>query len=166
MISDLKYRKIDIGRDAIYLLDYINRSRLYSNELHPSQFRSTQDFENYLKNRLKYYFHDFYIITNSEDTLIGFAYAFDYRVYDGHCKICVRAMCDGYDENVTEWINEFGGLLFKSYPLHKLFFSALSCEDSYVEAYRRAGFVQECEIAEYVFHRGQYQNLLVLGKER
>ena len=166
MIEELKYRKVDLQRDAAALLNYVKASEFYHHEFLPSQFKSVQDFEGYLKSKLKFFFHDFYIITTRDGTPVGFAYAFDYRVYDGHCKICVKAMNDQYDKKVSEWIEQFCSILFRSYPLHKLFFSALASEESYIDVYLRAGFTQECELPEYVFYHGRYQDLLVFGKER
>lgn len=163
--EEIIFRNIEIKRDLKLIYNamslYETKNRTPFTVLNTS---SLQEFEDLLRNRLRFFFHDFLIIENQNSKYLGLAFSYDYRSYDGHCKIAVLVGNDSMDDWVV-FAEAFQNYLFSLYPLRKLF---LEVDDNQrrLEVYRKAGFKTECVLSEYHFCKGTFCDVVIMSKER
>ncbi|MGN1343837.1 MAG: GNAT family N-acetyltransferase [Traorella sp.] len=157
----VEMRKIDVNRDSSQLFELV----LAANEIIlPNQVKcvNVEDFRRWLLDQLGGYFHDLYVIEENGETrkLIGFALAYDYRIYDRHCSFCIYSI---KDIEVNFWSN-YIDQLFKEYPLNKIFWEVEISNIKNLEIAKKLGFSKEMILKEYRYKGGQYLDVCVLSK--
>lgn len=126
----------------------------------PVSFGGYRQFEDYFFNQLQRYYHDFYIVVGGTKP-IGFVFTYDYRVYDGNCKLIVCV-----DSHHTETVQAITKVLFDDYPIRKIF--CWVREDDFEMRKALDAFVgtPEAVLQEYIFSNGKYHDALVYGISR
>ncbi|MCM1060666.1 MAG: GNAT family N-acetyltransferase [Eubacterium sp.] len=122
-----------------------------------------EEYRHWLIEQLRGYFHDFYMVEKRENMNVmkaqGFMLTYDYRTYDNHCKI-YGYMSYGIDSKV---LGQFVDILFKEYPLNKVFLETTDVDKKLLNAAFGLGFTQEALLADNRFINGQYHALFVLS---
>ena len=122
-------------------------------------FNSVDAFVHYFQRRMKGYYHDIFIIKNN-NLNIGLIVAYDYRIFDAHCKIDI--FVDDYVNNETysSIINKLIEYLFSLYPLRCIL--SLQYDKNVIECFRKAGFKEEGILKEYKYIDGIYESVHIL----
>ncbi len=97
----------------------------------------------------------------SDGELKGFAFSYDYRVYDCHMKLSVCAK----GINDEEWHSVACDLMERMtarYPVNKYFVETVSDND--IKNWANLGFKVEAVLKEHRYFNGKYLDLYVLGK--
>lgn len=157
-------RKIELKQDCSQLFELIiNQYRNSVPFTHQHRFIDVDEYQHWLAERLGGYFHDFYVVEERNDMNIvklqGFFFSYDYRIYDSHCHI-YGYMRYGIDSII---LGQFVEILFKEYPLNKVFLETTENDDKLLNAAYDLGFIQEAMLIENFFINGQYHNLIILS---
>lgn len=158
-----KLRKIIPEEDCILLFELLN---LYSeNNVFPQKlnFNCFNEFQHWIIEQLAGYYHDFYIIEKrnepKEHIVQGLILSYDYRVYDAHCKI-YGYLPEGINSVILE---QFVDLLFKEYPLNKVFLEITDVDKAILDSAAALGFTQEAVLVENKYINGKYHDLIILS---
>ncbi len=157
-------RKIEPNQDCNQLFELINKQH-YMGGLFARQLwiMNAEEYRRWITERLGGYFHDFYVVeerTNMDIVNIqGFMVSYDYREYDSHCHI-YSYMCYGKYSVV---LGQFVDILFKEYPIKKMFLETAEINDELINAAYDLGFTKEAMLEEYRFINGQNHASLVLS---
>lgn len=157
-------RKIEPNQDCSQLFELIIDQYNTSVPLaHQHRFINVDDYQHWIAERLGGYFHDFYVVEEKNDMNIekiqGFIFSYDYRIYDNHCHI-YGYLRYGIDSIL---LGKFVDILFKEYPLNKVFLETTENDDKLLKAAYDLGFTQEAMLLENFFINGQYHNLIILS---
>ncbi len=156
-------RNINLQNDAerIYeLLIRCERTEFMSKRF---VFLNKDDCQHWLSRQLSGYFHDFYVIEENSETgdtcICGFIIAYDYRVYDSHCHIY------GYiRKGITkEVLSEFLHVLFREYPLRKVFLEVTELDEPLLSVAQKVGFKEEARLLDNKYIDGNYRDLVILS---
>ena len=153
-----KIRRFEPERDSTELYEMIGKRDLY--DAFPGRLEAVnaQELQNILTERLEGYYHDLYVV-EEDGTMCGFFLAYDYRVYDGHCRIC-GCIGDSVDCNL---LKEFTDMLFEEYPLNKIFME-VTVDDWYMwRAAQEAGFASEALLKAKRYIRGEYYDVYIMS---
>ena len=89
-MSELTFRAFDPSRDAATMFD------LYRDPFEQALFAqrvpltTLAEFEEWLDGNMRGNYHEFRVVARKDtDELAGFMFAYDYRPFDLHCKVCV-----------------------------------------------------------------------------
>ena len=166
-MTGLVLRKVVLHRDLtdLYRMMISDDQHLFSVKITAN---SEQQFNDWLCERLKYDFHDFFIIANeNNDQAIGYAHNYDFSLQNGHCKVAVYLSPEHRDSG----IGGFGGIMFmdhifQTYPLRKLYTAVYSYNKRSLTNNRNAGFVEEGNLEQYRYYDGTYHSLHILSIKR
>lgn len=131
-----------------------------------STSNSLREFEGWLQDRLKYFYHEFFVIQTVDGQPIGIIYSYDQKLLDGHCKVGVYV--------VPQWRNGPGALaavqmldyLFCYYPLRRIYCEIYSYNRQSLSSTLQCGFEETGRLKEYRYHAGQYHDLVILTISR
>lgn len=164
----VQFRKPDMERDlhSLFLMMTDDDQYLFSTCV---LCNTERDFSNWLADRLRGNFHDFYVITDGSTTgtPIGFAYDYDFSLRDGHCKLCVYVSKDYRTLGLGGIAAvSFMDLLFNSYPLRKVYSTIYEYNQQSLQSNLRFGFTAEGVVEKFRYHNGQYHSLHYLSMSR
>lgn len=125
------------------------------------QFNTVEMFDVFLERKLRGYFHDFFIVMENGQRA-GVVMAYDYRVYDAHCKLKIEY--EGDKESYIEIIRKFTKYMFEKYPLNRIF--TLQTDKDIMDFYLECGFTEEAVLKEYAFLNGTYCDVSILALDR
>ena len=167
-MSELTLRAYDPARDAATMFD------LYRDPFEQALFAqrvpltTLAEFEEWLDGNMRGGYHEFRVIARKDtDELAGFAFAYDYRPFDLHCKVCVYMR--------PEWRSSgAGGLmgarligdLFAAYPLRKVYALVYGYNEESLRSNLQAGFVEEAVLRDYRYLDGAYHDCHILALSR
>lgn len=153
-------RKLNPNQDCLNLFKFIKKNGA---DVFPNQvdFINFDEFQRWLTDQMVGFYHDLYIFeeSNTANYVIGFALAYDYRVYDGHCQLCV-CVSKEIDSNM---LGSFIEMLFKEYPLNKVFWKVVATDERILNLACALGFTKEMVLKDYCYKNGKYQDLWVLS---
>lgn len=165
---NIKCRKIASENDILELYKMMSSSEQYLFSIHLS-FNTYVEFYDWLISHINSDFHDFYVVTNAseDEKLIGFAYNYDFTLESGHCKICVfvSELFRNLGLGSTAGI-KFIDILFKKYPLQKIYSTIYSYNYDSLESNLKAGFSKEGNVKKYRYFNGNYYDLYYLSINR
>ena len=127
---------------------------------------SCREFEVRMMDLLRFEIHDIFRLADPQGETVGCVYSYDYRIYDGHCKIAFYFSPKVSIQDVQSMLREFVSYMFCEYPLVKLFFETSILDTSSVSLCQAAGFHLECTLKEYHFKNNEYVDWCICGKER
>lgn len=168
MKNNIIFRKYNPRTDLEKMFDMMIGSRdqmLFHGKV---QFNTIRDFEDWLMDNMSRAYHDFFVVSDkTNNEVLGFAYSYDYRGYDGHCKVCVvidekyRAVGVGAVIGLR-LLNE----LFVNYPLRKIYIDVYDYNKQSLQSNLDAGFVEEGCLKNFRYHNGKYYDMHLLGITR
>ena len=127
---------------------------------------SCREFEVCMIDLLRSEIHDLFSVMNYEGQTLGCVYSYDYRIYDGHCKISFFFSTTVNNQDAQRMLDGFCNYLFCEYPLVKLFFETSILDSNSLSICNAAGFRLECTLKEYHFKNNEYVDWCICGKER
>ncbi len=129
---------------------------------------SLKEFDGWIQDRLLHTYQEFFMIGYPEEKrAIGFLYACDMRVRDGHCKIGVyivpseRGIGVGAHATIA-----FLNYLFRFNPLRKVYTEVYDYNTASIQNHIDAGFREEGLLKEYRYFDGKYFDLHIFSIER
>lgn len=129
--------------------------------------RFFEDFERIFIDELRSFYHLFKVVKNEKKEIIGFVYSYNYRETDGHCSI-VTYVDERYQATGAgiEASMMFIKMLFKQYPLRKIYTQVYEYNEQSLICNQKAGFQEEGCYKEYRFHNGEYWDMHILSMTR
>lgn len=123
-------------------------------------------FEKWLNDSLHHSINDFMVFYSGK-TFVGFAYSYEFRPLDGHCRFTLAVRPEFRAQGLGGLISvQFLRHLFVSYPLRKVYFyvyayntDSLACARALVER-------EECILREHHYHDGTYHDVHVFAISR
>jgi RimJ/RimL family protein N-acetyltransferase len=168
MKNNIILRKFDYKNDLDILFNIMinsNDQMLFHGRI---QLNSVPDFEKWFMGNLTHGYHDFYVVEDGETKeVMGYIYSYEFRPYDGHCKVCTvltekyRAVGVGAVVGLR-FLNE----LFSNYPLRKVYIDVYDYNKQSLQSNIDAGFVEEGLLKNFRYENGEYHDMHVLGLTR
>ena len=126
------------------------------------------EFDLWLQDRFKRYFHEFYVISDSEDcSMLGYIYSFEYFSSDMHCKLCLVIKKEYRNTGIgAEAAIRFMDELFRNYPLRKIFSTVFDYNKQSLMNNIQAGFKEEGCFKEYRYYDGEFHDMHILSISR
>lgn len=158
-----------ILRNADFPKDYLEIYKMFVKENKPvfmpqkRNFLNIEDFSHWLSEQLSGYIHDLYLIETISETgkwqISGYCLSYDYRRYDSHCQIY------GYHNHgiTADMLKHFISILFKEYPLNKIFLQIADIEKTLLSAAIETGFQEEVRLSHSKYINGSYHDFIILG---
>lgn len=156
-------RNIDLQTDAERIYEVLIRCGRIEFMSERLNFFNKDDCCHWLSRQLSGYFHDFYVLEENSEMddmcISGFIIAYDYRVYDSHCHIYGYAKM-GISEEV---LSEFLYVLFREYPLRKVFLEVTELDKNLLSVAQRVGFREEARLSDNKYIDGNYRDLVIFS---
>lgn len=160
-------RKVIIQRDIpiLYHMMTAEDQFLFSVKI---KANSEQQFREWFCEQLKYGFHDFYmIVSKNDDKPIGYAHNYDFSLQNGHCKIVTYLVQDYRDAGIGGISTiMFIDMLFKLYPLRKVYTAIYNYNQRSLFNNQKAGFTEEGVLNKYRYYHGEYHALHIMSIDR
>ena len=153
-------RKVNINTDCEKIFEMI-RSR--EEDLLPNQMKcfNVNEFYHWLLQQFSGLYHEMYVFAKKDamKEIVGFVLTYDYRVYDGHCFLCT---C--FSEDIVQsGLENFIDLMFREYPLKKIFWELTVTSEHELSMASELGFTKELLLKEYKYQKGKYVDVCVLS---
>lgn len=163
-------RAICPSRDMGALFAYAASPETQSLFMRQASFNSQAEFDRWLMRMLDSEFHDFCIVSDDVDGApLGFTFSYDFRPYDGHCKLT----CCAFSEVAKPGVGATAGLLmadrlFRSYPLRCIYTEVYSYNGRSLRIHEKAshGWKEVAVFEGYRYLDGDYHDLHVFRMER
>lgn len=168
MENNLSLRKFNFRNDLEDLFNLMMDSKdqiLFHGRI---QINSLPDFEKWMINNMTHVYHDFYVICDDNDyNIVGYIYSYEYRTYDGHCKVCTFLKSKYRDIGVGAICGiRFFDELFSSYPLRKIYIDVYDYNKQSLASNLDAGFVEEGCLKDFRYDNGGYHDMHLLAITR
>lgn len=162
-VTDLVFKKFDAGFDLIPLNSFMSDGNDPVLRKAPP-VNSYPDFEKFLSFNLATVFHDFYVILDKKiRNIVGYAYSYEFRLNDGHCKLFVW-LKEGYKKEFLQPLfMQFSHMLLSAYSFRKLYLECVINEDTDLEEYKSLGFCLEGVLKENFYKDKEFRNLAILS---
>lgn len=165
-MNHLAFVRYDHRRHLDFLFAWMNDPAEQVMFLTHSTSNSLRDFDGWLQDRLKYFYHEFFIIELSDGTPIGIVYSYEQKIMDGHCKVAIYI--------APPWRNGPGAFaavqmldyLFRYYPLRRIYCEIYSYNARSLANTLQCGFEETGRLKEYRYHNGSYHDLVLLTISR
>ncbi len=168
MVANFYFSKFNFREDleALFAIMLDNRDQILSNQR--IQINSIPNFEQWLMNNMSSFYHDFYLIKNVADhSIIGYVYSYDYRIYDGHCKVCLVLSPNHRDSGIGAFVGiKFLDQIFTNYPLRKIYIDIYDYNQQSLNCNLGIGFIEEGCLKNYRYDKGTYFDLHLLSITR
>lgn len=158
----VQFRKYNHKSDIFFLYEIMTNDKelsLFSTKL---IFNSIIEFENWLNERFRIYYHEFFIIENQSKETIGFIYSHEYYPNDRHLKISTYVKdtkrYSGYGAIATI---KFSDYLFRNYSLNKIFTNVYGYNNNSINNNIKGGLELEGCIKSFRYLNGEYHNLYI-----
>lgn len=168
-MNKLRFRRFEHNKDLLnlyYVMTNVNEQMFFHSK---TVFNSNVDYEQWLLGQMKYHYHDFYILEDSDNDskFAGFMYSYDFRLNDGHCMICVYLTPEyrnvGYGAYAgIKFIKE----IFQEYPVRKIYLTIYDYNKQSLQSNLSAGFTEEGCLKEYRYYDGKYWDMHFLAITR
>lgn len=126
------------------------------------------EFDAWLQNNFKGNFHEFYVVSDKRNLgMLGFVYSYDYSPVNCNCKftLVLRRDVQGTGLGVMVGIR-FLDMLFRNYPLKKVFSLVYDYNQQSIQSQVQAGFCHEGAFKEYRYYNGMFYDLHILSMPR
>lgn len=166
-MNNITLRPFRYETDLELLFRYMGNMKNQCLFSHKFQINTIQSFERWLTEKLNVFYHDFFMIENYQQKVIGFTCSYDFFVYDGHCKFMLCLFEDstykGAGPIAAAQMLEY---LFSFYPLHQVFTTVFSYNANSLSTNLKGGFREVGVLPNYRFLNGQYHSLHFLVMDR
>lgn len=165
-MNRLKFTRYDHRRHLDLLFSWMNDPAEQVMFLTHSNCNSLRDFDGWIHDRLKFFYHEFFVVETESSQPIGIVYSYDQKIPDGHCKMAVYI--------APEWRCGFGAMaavqmldyLFRYYPLRRIFCDIYSYNQQSLSSTLQCGFEKIGRMKEYRYYNGSYHDLVLLTISR
>jgi len=121
---------------------------------------SLRDFDGWLQDNLKLFYHEFFIIESDEGEVMGFVYSYDKHLQDGHCKIAMYIVPAWRNSGISAMaVFQFIDYLFRYYPLRRINCDVYNYNAESLRNIKQFGFESTGCLKEYRFYDGAYHDL-------
>ncbi len=165
---NFKLRKIIDDNDMFQLFTMMSENDQYMFSTH-LLFNTYFEFYNWLSNHINNGFKEFYVISDkdNEQKIIGFVYNYEFSLESGHCKLCVYVAPQFRNSGLGGIIAiKFLDILFRKYPLRKIYSTIYEYNLQSLESNFKAGFLIEGTVNKYRYYNGEYHDLHYLSISR
>ena len=129
---------------------------------------SLKDFENWIQDRLRYFYNEFYMVeADANRDILGMVYSYDHRMEDGHAKVAVYISPEYRKNGIGAFVAMyFIHHLFSYYPFRRIYCDVYAYNEESQRSLQGYGF--ECTgcMREYRYLNGQYHDLQLLSITR
>lgn len=165
-MNHLNFVRYDHRRHLEVLFSWMNDPAEQVMFLTHSNSNSLRDFDGWLQDRLKYFYHEFFVIEAEDSKPIGIVYSYEQKIRDGHCKVAIYI--------APQWRNGPGAMaaiqmvdyLFCYYPFRRVFCEIYSYNNRSLSNTLQCGFEEVGRMIEYRYHNGGYHDLVILAISR
>lgn len=165
-MKQLKFVRYDHRHHLEKLFSWMNDPAEQAMFLTHSSSNSLRDFDGWLQDRLKFFYHEFFVIETEDSQPIGMVYSYDQKLRDGHCKVAVYV--------APQWRNGPGAMaairmldyLFCYYPFRRVYCEIYSYNSRSLSNTLQCGFEETGRLKEYRYHAGRYHDLVLLTISR
>lgn len=167
-MASLVFRAFDESLDASVMFDLYRDP--YEQALFAQRVPLTTltEFREWLDGNMRGNYHEFRVIADeAAGELAGFVFAYDYRPFDLHCKVCAYMRPEWRGSGAAGLMGaRFMGDLFAAYPLRKVYALVYGYNDQSLRSNLEAGFVEEAVLREYRYLAGAWHDCHVLSLSR
>lgn len=165
-MNDISFEPLSVQADsaALYrmIMDLDDQYLCFNKTV----INSDVDFQRWIIDQTKFAWHDFYIIKIHGERA-GFVHSYQFRLGDGHCKICVYIDKPYRSRGVGGLaLVKFLHILFRDYPLRKVILEIFDYNKQSLTSNLQAGFEEEGCIKGYRYFGGDYYDLHILSMDR
>ena len=89
-----------------------------------STANSVGEFDTWISDRLKFFYHEFFVVESEDGDFIGMVYSYDQHINDGHCKMTVYVLPEWRSSGLGALI----GLKFLYYLFQYYSFRRVNCD--------------------------------------
>ena len=168
MDEGFTFRKFNFRNDLADLFDLMTDAR--DQALFHCRFpvNSLPDFEKWMIANMTHLYHEFYVIVAKDNySIVGYVYSYDYKFFDGHCKVCIFLKKQYRDVGMGALCGmRFMSDLFSSYPLRKIYIDVYDYNEQSLQCNLGIGFVEEGCLKDYRFLDGKYHDMHLLSITR
>lgn len=154
-----KLRKIDLQKDLNSVYEMLSENQYGFSIPGFAENMTESQFQNRFVFLMRGYYHDCFVSVDTQNTPCGLFLAYDFRMYDSHCKI-YSVMSSSVEE---DFFGEFVHRLFVKYPLRKVFLEVGEIEKELLQTAYSYGFKQEAVMKQNRFVDGIYYNTVISG---
>lgn len=141
-----------------------NEQRMF---LKSNIFNSIRDFDGWIQDNLKYFFHEFFIIESMDNEFIGFIYSYESELKDRHCKMTVYITEKYRNTGIGAYVGlKFMDYLFINYPYRRLYCDVYEYNTQSLNSLLQCGLEEMGRMKEYQFYDGEYYDLVLLTISR
>lgn len=125
---------------------------------------SLRDFDNWIQDRLRYFYNEFYMVTSKGDqTLIGMVYSYEHRPEDGHAKVAVYISPEFRSKGIGAFVAiQFIHRLFTFYSFRRIYCDVYAYNTESLNSLMGFGFEKMGCVHEYRYLNGKYHDLVLL----
>lgn len=167
-MASLIFRAFDAEADAPLMFDLYRDP--YEQALFAQRVPLTTlaEFGEWLDGNMRGNYHEFRVVADeATGELAGFVFAYDYRPFDLHCKVCVYMRPEWRGSGAAGLMGaRFMGDLFAAYPLRKIYALVYGYNEESLRSNLAAGFVEEAVLREYRYLGGAWHDCHVLALSR
>ena len=126
------------------------------------------EFGEWLDANMRNNYQEFRVVERTDTgELAGLAFAYDYRPFDLHCKVCVYMRPEWRGSGAAGLMGaRLIGDLFCAYPLRKVYALVYGYNEESLHSNLEAGFVEEACLRDYRYLDGAYHDCHVLALSR
>ncbi len=126
-----------------------------------------KDLDYYIDTRFSRYYHEFFVVENRDNGLMGVVYSHDYHPNDGHAMVSIALGPEYRDKGYgAVAMGIFLDFLFNHYSIRKVFATIYGYNKRSLAVSKRAGFCEEGCLKEYRYLNGRYHDLHYLSITR
>ncbi len=126
------------------------------------------EFDAWLQGNFKGNFHEFNVVSDQNGIgMLGFVYSYDYSPVDCNCKFVLTLKKEFLETGLGVWVGiRFLDMLFKDYPMKKVFSLVYDYNQESLNSQLQAGFKKEGCFFECRYYDGKFYDLHILSMDR
>ena len=163
----IKLRLFNHEKDRGSLYSYMSKLENQIMFSHKFQVNNDREFCEWLNDRFRHLYHDFFMIETDKGETIGFTYSYEFFSNDGHLKF---ALCL-FEEYQNKGYGPVAALhmlkyLFTSYSINQVFTTVFDYNQNSLQSNLKGGFDEVGVLPNYRFYDGKYHSLHYLTMSR
>ena len=164
----LAFRTFDAARDMAAVAPFFLQADERVLFDVPTPLTSTDEFTAWFSGKLRTSFHDFFVLEQAgSGAFAGFAFSYDYRSFDLHCKVGIVTVPEVRGTGLPALAAcDLLARLFRAYPLRKVYALVYDFNRQSLASNLAAGFVEEGLLREDRYWDGAWHDCHVLGLTR
>lgn len=163
-MARFRFVKYDHRAHLDYLFQHMSDPEEQKMFLSHHVSNSLRDFDNWIQDRLRFFYNEFYMVESGADhTILGMVYSYEHRLEDGHAKVAVYISPEYRKNGIGAFAAvQFIHQLFSFYPFRRVYCDVYSYNTESLNSLQACGFEQTGCLREYRYLNGCYYDLLLL----